>query len=112
MRALIDGVEGAAVTLMNNSTASMKGIVITDDGVNIDLTGDTVAIEVYPTSIRSGSPVTTWSGALSVPAGGSFTVSLTPVINNLGVGTKYGYVKRTHGAEVYYASVPITFTVK
>lgn len=78
--------------------------VISDEGVPEDVTGDTVTLELYSKSDRSGTVVK--SQALTTVSATAGTMSFTPTIagQNYGPGTYFAFLKHvTAGGTVTFS---------
>jgi len=114
MRALFDGEEGSeeGVTRYKGADGSLNVMLVNDDGSNIDITGDTVTIEIHTSAVRSASPVATFTGVIVAAAAGYYTVALAAVSMTFGPGTHYMFAKRVHLTKISYGTVASKLVVK
>lgn len=105
MIALINGSEGGSVSLFKGATALLLLTLLGDgndgpapvqDGTPLDLTGDTVTLEVYDTTTRKNAATKTLTATLAtlpkVQGHASLTVAVADI--DFGPGTYYAFVKR------------------
>lgn len=69
MLAIVNGVRGGTIKYPAGSDKTINIIILDDDGAPVDVTGDTVSVEVYANANRSDTP-TTNAGALTAPSAG------------------------------------------
>lgn len=114
MRAFVNGVEkNPNVSLFKEADGMLQVTLMNNDGSPIDITGDTVALEVQSSKTR-GTAVKDLAGVITVATGGNFTVSVTPALMDFGPGVYYLFAHRTDtdgGGEKYYADGFVTLTV-
>lgn len=111
MRALINGVEGGTNIVFKGADDSLKGMVIQDDGSPIDITANTMSLEIHSSKVRA-TPVATFSGVIATATAGYFTIALAAGSMTFGPGIYYGYVKRVAGGSTSYGDTPSTITVQ
>jgi len=109
MRALYDGVENNTdLTAFKEADGVINVVLLGDDGLPIDLTGETIFIEVQANKVRA-TEVKSLTGVLHQALGGSYTVTLEPTggadnIMDFGPGTYYLFAYRIDGGgNRYYA---------
>ena len=105
MIALINGVEGGSVNLFKGATALLLVTLLGDgndgpapvqDGTPLDLTGDTVSLEIYDTPSRKNAATKSIAAVLgTVPkVQGHASVPVAVADIDFGPGTYYAFVKR------------------
>ena len=105
MRALYDGVESnTTLALAKGGDDSINLMLITDDGLPIDITGDAVDVEVHPAKTRTGVETKLLGTTLGVVAAGQVTIDITDVVMDFGPGTYYCFARWTEaGGNINYA---------
>jgi len=99
---VIKGADKTAINLM----------LISDDGEAIDITGDTLAVEIHPRAGRGETPIVTLAGTIVVAEAGTFTVTPTDTDTNLlSVGSYYYWVKHTESGGLVFMDGPGVLTV-
>lgn len=78
MIAILDGVEAKSLGYFKGGDASLKAVILNDDGTDKDLTGLTVNAVFWRHKDRSdAAPALTVAGALTTPIGGLATFTFT-----------------------------------
>lgn len=114
MIAVINGQIGGTVTLFKAADAVLNVVLLDTDGSPLDITSDTIALEVQASKTRSDTPTKTVTGAIGVATGGFATVTLTDIVMDFGPGTFYGWIKRTEDSsgDISFGADYITLVVK
>jgi hypothetical protein len=125
MIALVNGEEGAGqvlfkggatmwrIHLLSDGTEGPTGQV-TPKGTPLDITGDTVTVELYDTADRRNTAVKSVTVALTTPLGGYGTATFANATVDFGPGTYWAFVKRLEntGTTAEFSRVFNTVTVK
>lgn len=103
MLAILNGVRGGTLKLLRGTDAVINGVLMNDDGSELDITGMTITIELYAKKDRSDTP-TSLAGALSAqPAAGTFTVTIgdsTLPVATFSAADYYAWVKRDDSGDI------------
>lgn len=107
MRALINGEEGGAIDAFVGADTLLQVLAISDGesggdpaqilpkGKPLDVTGDTVSVEIYDTKDRRNAAVLSVAATIVTAAGGYLTALIANAVAVAGLrGVKYAYVKR------------------
>lgn len=107
MIALINGVEAAVLGLFKGGNASVKAVLLNDDGTDMDLTGLAAHFKVYATQDRASAPLLNKTGTLTTALGGLATFTLLAADMNFSGNTDgtpfYTFI------EIDDASTPATY---
>ena len=105
MIAIINGEEGSSLQLFKGATTMARLLLLSDGnagptgqvtpvGTPLDVTGDTVTLEVYDTQDRRNAVVASIAATIVTATAGYLTISISSAQASFGPGTYYGYVKR------------------
>ena len=116
MIAIINGQEGPTLSLFKGGFGLLQLILLSDGelgptgqvaakGSPLDVTGDTVTIEVYDTSDRRNTATKSLPATIVTAGAGHLTVALTATLMDFGPGKYYAYAKRSEntGATVEFS---------
>ncbi len=114
MKALLAGDFLGALTLFKAADkATTNLMVIEDDGSLIDVTADTVAVEIYQNNARDAAASLSISATIVTATAGLCSISPTDVeTDTLNTGTYQYYVKWTEADGTIHMSGPGICTVK
>ncbi len=114
MKSLKDGIALETITLVKGGDKmAINLMVLNDDGSARDITGDTVVVEIHPTSGRLATPSLSLAGTIVVATAGSFTVTPTDTeTDTLSVGKYKYWVKHTESGGNVYIDGPGNVVVK
>lgn len=118
MIAIINGTEGATLKSFKGGFDLLRLILLSDGTVGptgqvaavgspLDVTGDTVTLEVYDTVDRRNAAVKSLPATIVGATYGYLTVALTATLMDFGPGTYYVYAKRSEntGATIEFSRV-------
>lgn len=115
MKALVSGnINGGITAYKGADFKAVNLMLIEDDGSLIDLTGDTVEVEIYVQGGRGGTAVATITASLATAASGLCSLALTDTETDALAPGSYDYfVKRTENSSGdVHMSGPGKLTVK
>jgi hypothetical protein len=115
MKAIINGVEGGEIRLFKSGDEpALNVILLSDAGAQLDITADTITLEVYTKKDRSVAASLSAAGVLAGATAGYATVTLTSAQLNFGPGTYYGFIKRVEnvGSTVEFSNIPATLIIQ
>lgn len=126
MIALINGTEGGSLDLFKGADALLPVTLLADGmtgptgqvsriGTPLDLTGDTVTLEVYDSVTRKNVATVSLPFTIVTPLAGQGTIAVSLANSNLlSPGIYYGYVKRSEntGTTIEFSRQFITINVK
>lgn len=108
MIAIVNGEEGSTLPIYKASSLFLTLVLLSDGdlgptaalttarGTPLDLTADTVSVEVYDDVTRKNAAVASLSATISAtPTAGLATATVLPAALNFGPGKYYAFVKRT-----------------
>lgn len=108
MKAIVGGDYLGNIKLYKGADkATINVMVIKDNGDLIDLTGDSIDVDIYQNNARSASPALTISGSLVTAASGLAAITPTDTeTDTLSPGTYQYFVKHTTSADLITLSGP------
>lgn len=102
MLAIVQGLRGQKINILRETDKVLNGVLMNDDGSELDITGHTVTLEVYKNKSRSDTP-TSLAAALVTAAAGTFTVTIADddlLIADFPAGDYYAWVKRDNAGDI------------
>ena len=114
MKSLKEGIALDTITLIKGADKMpINMMILSDDGEAIDITGDTVEVELHPRSGRIATPSLVLTGVHVVETAGTFTLTPTDVeTDTLDVGRYNYWVKWTEAGGTIYEDGPGEVIVK
>lgn len=116
MRARFNGNEGVdaddVILLMKNADDTVNICFTDDDGAPVDLTANTLSVEVYAQNHRSGTPVKTWTPPVTAASAGYSQFSVDAADVDFGPGDYFMWAKRIGGGAVEIAKISTRLVVK
>lgn len=115
MIAIVEGSRGKTRNLFRATDDSIVAVLLDDDGAPLDVTTDTVTLEVYANSNRSDTP-TSIAGTLTAATAGhvTFTIADTDfALTSFSQANYYGYVKWVEaGGEIHLSAEAVILAMK
>jgi hypothetical protein len=122
MITLVNGVHGGELSLFKGADTVLNLMLLADGspvqavqpGSQLDLTGDTITVEVYTDAQRSVAATATHACALGTVTAGAATCTIANAAMTYGPGLFYLFVKRVEntGTTTEYSNIPTKLTIK
>lgn len=100
--AIVNGHEGGEERIRIGSVARLRASLLTEAGVPLDVTGDTVTMELYDKEDRRNASSQSIALPVATAAAGYVEAAIDQETITADPGTYYGYIKRfENSASVY-----------
>jgi hypothetical protein len=114
MIAYVRGEENSTIDLFKAGDDVVKAVIVSDAAVPLDITGDTLTLEVYDTEDRKNAVIASLAGTIAVATGGEITFTLADTQITFGPGKYYGFVKRSEnvGSTIEFSRKPTILNIR